>query len=223
MGAKRLAVCGLGWVCVCASVGGPALGGVHVNEVLGSTAAKDAEFIELHNTGLEAVDLSGWSIELWDSDEGATFGTRDADSPMKLGGTIDGGGYFLLANTRFSACWEVEPELRFRDDGIENSSYTLVLRDGFGEIVETIFVSDGGAGDRANIGGRAITPDALIESDGRHIPAGFARVGTVDGSRAYRLLEFSPVPMPGATPGMPNVVVEDDGDADEESGKTDGP
>lgn len=205
MGAGWAMVCGLG----CVGLGGPAAGGVIVNEVLGSTAAKDAEFIELHNTGAEAVDLSGWTIELWDSDEGPTFGTRDAETPLKLGGSIDGGGYFLLANRRFSDFWEIEPEMRFRDDGIENSSYTLALRDGFGEIVETIFVSDGGAGDRANIGGREITPDAVIVGDGRHIPAGFARVGDVGGERAYRLLEFSPVPMPGATPGMPNVLADE--------------
>jgi len=131
---------------------------------------------------------------------------------------IDGGGYFLIANKRFSEYWEVEPDLRMRDNGIENSSYTLVVKDGLGTIVETIFVTDGGAGDTANIGGREITPDAVIRAgdgaEGGFIPPGFARMdpGPVEGeeNRVYRLLEFSPKPAPSATPGEPNVVVDED-------------
>lgn len=177
---------------------------VYINEVLGSTEAEDTEFIELYNSGSRAVDLTGWTIELWDSDEGAVFGTPDGDSPIRLGGRIDGGGYFLLANHVFSESFDIEPDQRFRDNGIENSSYTIVLRDDLGEIIETIFVTDGGANDRANIAGREITPDATIRSQGRFIPPGFYRVPREDGEREYRLLEFSPRPAPSATPGKPN-------------------
>ena len=182
-------------------------GSVFVSEVLASTAARDCEFIELANTGREEIDLHGWSIELWDSDADKAFGTHDADSPIKLGGRIDAGGFFLLANGVFSEHYEIEPDQRLRDNAIENSSFTLVLRDDLGEIVETIFVTDGGVDDKPNVSGRVIRPDAEIRSaDGRFIPAGFARMpDDEDGGRVYRLLKFSPVPSPGAPPGRPNT------------------
>jgi len=184
-------------------------GGVFVNELLGSTASTDCEFIELHNTGSKEIDLTGWSIELWDSDADKAFGTADADSPIRLRGRIDAGGFFLLANTEFSKHYKIEPDQRFKDNGIENSSYTVVLKDNLGEIIETIFVSDGGEKDRANINGRAFEADAEIRAEGRFIPPGFARLPDVDGKRVYRLLKFSPVPAVGATPGKPNVMIKE--------------
>lgn len=179
-------------------------GPVYISELLGSTAAEDTEFIELHNPGSKEIDLTGWTIELWDSDEGAVFGTPDGDSPIRLRGRIDAGGYFLLANPEFVSVYGIEPDMPLRANAIENSSYTIVLKDQHGEILETIFVSDGDEGDKANIAGREITPDAVIKADGRFIPPGFARVPTEDGKREYRLLEFSPRPAPSATPGRTN-------------------
>lgn len=180
---------------------------VFVNELLASTASNDCEFIELRNTGSKEIDLQGWSIELWDSDADKAFGTHDADSPIRLRGRIDAGGYFLLANSVFSEHHTIEPDQRFKDNGIENSSFTLVLKDDLGEIVETIFVTDGGEGDKPNISGRVIRPDAEIRNtDGRYIPPGFARMpDDAEGQRVYRLLKFSPVPSPDATPGRPNA------------------
>jgi hypothetical protein len=179
-------------------------GPVYISELLGSTAAEDTEFIELHNPGSKEIDLTGWTIELWDSDEGAVFGTPDGDSPIRLRGKIDAGGYFLLANPEFVTVYGIEPDMPIRPNAIENSSYTIVLKDGHGEILETIFVSDGDENDTPNIAGREITPDAVIRADGRFIPPGFARVPTGDGTREYRLLEFSPRPTPSATPGRAN-------------------
>lgn len=183
--------------------------GVRVNELLGSTASEDCEFIELFNPGSKEVDLTGWSIELWDSDADKAFGTHDADSPIRLRGRIDAGGFFLLANAEFAEHYTIKPDQPMRANGIENSSYTLVLKDDLGEIVETIFVSDGDEGDKANINGRAFEPDAVIKGDGRNIPPGFARLPDADGKRVYRLLKFSPVPAPGATPGKPNKASAD--------------
>jgi hypothetical protein len=197
----------LGFVVIC--LAGVAPAGVHVSELLGSTAADDTEFIELHNPASEELDLTGWTIELWDSDAGPTFGTPDGDSPIRLRGRVDAGGFYLLANKEYARHFETEPDQAFGDNGIENSSYTLVLKDAYGEIVETIFVSDGGEGDRANVAGREIEPDAAIEAEGRFIPPGFARLPG-DGERDYFLLEFSPKPAPSATPGEANKTPADE-------------
>lgn len=179
---------------------------VSINEVLGSTAAEDCEFIELYNGGSKEIDLSGWSIELWDSDDDKSFGNHDADSPIKLRGRIDAGGYFLLANPEFADHYTVKPDQPIKNNAIENSSYTIVLRDDLGEVVEAIFVTDGGEDDKPNINGRVIKPHAVISAPGsRFIPPGFARVpGKTGGKPGYRLLKFSPVPSADATPGGPN-------------------
>ena len=196
-------------VCSVVVVSAGSRGAVYINELLGSTAADDTEFIELFNPGPAEVDLTGWTISLWDSDAGPVFGTPDGVSPIRLRGRIDAGGFFLLANKAFSAFYDIKPDQRFDNNGIENSSYTVVLKDRLGEIVETIFVTDGGEGDKANIAGRVITPDAVIKVEGRYIPPGFARETRPDGKRSYRVLEFSPRPAPSATPGRPNVFPED--------------
>ena len=206
-------------LCAVLCAGHEAHARIFVSELLASTASTDCEFIELRNTGSKEVDLKGWSIELWDSDADKAFGTHDADSPIKLAGRIDAGGTFLLANEEFGEHFEITPDQRLKNNAIENSSFTLVLRDDLGEIIETIFVSDGGADDKPNINGRVIEPDAEIRSpDGRYIPPGFARMpDDADGNRVYRLLKFSPVPSPGATPGRPNTEAGTPGQAKPEA------
>lgn len=180
--------------------------GITINEVLGSTTSSDTEFIELYNTGGSSVDLTGWSIELWDSDAGAAFGTSDGAAPYVINsGSIAAGGHFLLANALAEGAFGVLSSSgnQLPSNAIENSSYTMVLRDALSNVVETIFMTDGGAGDAANIAGALITPDVSFGPDGTFLPAGFYRVG--DGSSTIGLLEFSPIPAPSATPGAANI------------------
>ena len=46
--------------------------------------------------------------------------------------------------------------------------------------MDTVFVTDGGAGDAANIAGTTVTADDTVGPDGSFLPAGFRREG--DGS-----------------------------------------
>lgn len=173
-----------------------------INEVLGSTSGADSEFIELYNTGGGSVDLSNWSIELWDSDAGAQFGGSDGGSPFVINmGSIAAGGHFLISNALADSTYSVTGDMEL-PGSIENSSYTMVLRNAMGDLVNTIFVTDGGAGDAANIAGTFITPDLTFGPDGTFLPAGFYRVG--DGSDTLGLLEFGQ-PSPSATPGSANI------------------
>lgn len=174
------------------------------NEVLGSTTGTDSEFIELYNDGPFAVDLSNWSIELYDSDSGAQFGGLDGGSPFVIGsGIINAGEHFLLGNTQFANVYGITPDASLPANAIENSSYTMVLKNASGIVQETIFVWDGGASDQANIAGTPIAADFTIGPDGTNLPAGFYRVG--DGSNQFALLEFDPQPAPSATPGFQNI------------------
>ena len=177
--------------------------GVFINEILGSTTSTDSEFIELYNSGAAAVDLTGWSIELWDSDAGTAFGTADGASPYALSGSIPAGGFFLLANTTFGTYYSATPDLLLPENAIENSSYTAILKDASLATIDSVFVTDGGTGDAANDAGTLITPALTAGPDGTFLPAGFARIG--DGGTGVLILEFSPQPAPSATPGASNV------------------
>ncbi len=175
---------------------------VTINEVLGSTASTDSEFIELYNTTGGAIDLTGWSIELWDSDaDTAGFMGSDAGAPYALSGSIAAGGYFTLGNAQAQAFLGFTADITFGANSIENGSYTMILRDGMGDLVEAVFVTDNVA-DVANDGTNPITPDLTVGPDGTFLPAGFYRVG--DGSSTTAILEFDQAP-PSATPGAANL------------------
>jgi len=188
-------------IALLAAAGSIASADVVINEVLGSTSGADNEFIELYNTGGSAQSLAGWTIELWDSDAGSQFGGVDGGTPYALGGSIAAGGHWTIANMGAQSLYGFTADIN-QEISIENSSYTMVLRDDLANIINTIFVTDGGAGDAANIAGTFITPDLTFGPDGTFLPAGFYRVG--DGSNTLGLLEFGQ-PSASATPGAANI------------------
>ncbi len=174
---------------------------VVINEVLGSTTGDDTEYVELYNAGDAPEAIGGWTIELWDSDRGDGFGEADGASPFSVpaGTALEAGQYFLFANLAAADAFGVTPDVVL-DAGatIENSSYTIALRDGAGDVVNTVFVTDGGPEDTANLAGEMITADLAIGPEGEFLPAGFSRVP--DGADTLVALEFSPVPAPSGTP-----------------------
>lgn len=177
--------------------------GVLINEVLGSTTSTDSEFIELYNSGSQTVDLANWYIELWDSDTGSIPG-QDGGSPYVIpaGKSIAPGAYYLMANTTFSTYYTATPDQVIQENGIENSSYTIILKSAAGQTISSAFVVDADAGDYANDNGTPITPDVSIGPDGTYLPAGFFRCP--DAAVTVGLLEYTPQPAPSATPGAAN-------------------
>ncbi|MBL4810446.1 MAG: lamin tail domain-containing protein [Phycisphaerales bacterium] len=176
--------------------------GVTINEVLGSTSGADSEFIELYNTTGAAIDLTGWSIELWDSDaDTAGFGGSDGFGSVTLNGSIAAGSYFTLGNALSMATYSYSADQIMGANSIENGSWTMILRDSTSAIIESFFMRDNIA-DVANIAAAPITPDFTFGPDGSFLPAGFYRIG--DGSANLGLLEFGQ-PSPSATPGSANI------------------
>ncbi len=175
---------------------GSASAQVVVNEVLGSTTGPDSEFIELYNTGSTAIDIGGWQLVLYESGDqtASNFGSTDGASPYVIpnGTFINAGGYYLFANDLARTSYGLtDPEVDFAlpANAIENSSYTLVLEDDDGNLVEAIFVTDGsrdGSNDAANRAGTAIMPSIpTVGPDGSFLPAGFLRdAETTDGNLA---------------------------------------
>ncbi len=178
-----------------------------INEVLGSTVGTDAEFIELYNSGPAPVAIGGWQIELWDSDVGSSYGGSDGGAPYTItaGAVLNPGDYYVLANDTFNTYYDSSvKDQSIQENGIENSSYTIILTSSpGGPIVDSAFVTDGGAGDSANRAGAPILPSLTVGPDGTFLPAGFYRFG--DGGPTANLLEFQPQPSASATPGGPNI------------------
>lgn len=185
------------WMCVVSAlfcflaVNLPAQGGtLLINEVLGSTTGDDWEFIELFNPGTSALDLSGYSVELWDSDLGSTFGGADGAAPYIIPGgkSIAAGGYYLFANSLAATNFGVTADQSLPLNAIENSSYTVVLKDAAGNRLNSVLVRDS-VGDLANVAGTLVTPDLTVGPDGTFLPAGFNR--TSDGGSTVVIQNFN--------------------------------
>jgi len=182
---------------------------VLISEILGSTSGADWEFIEIVNTGAAPVDISGWTVELWDSDTGAQFGSSDAGSPYAVPGgtTLAPNAVFTFGNGGAQFGYPFTPDVSIADNSVENSSYTAILKDAGLSSVDSVFVTEGDAGDAANDNGSLITPNLTVGPDGTFLPAGFART---DVSGGFAILEFDngdrvPFTLVGGTPGVNQI------------------
>lgn len=182
---------------------------VVISEILGSTTGTDWEFIEIVNMGGSAVDLTGWQVELWDSDAGASFGGSDGGQPYVIsGGSIAAGGTFVLANNSATTGYgSFTPDEVIQENAVENSSFTAVLADAGLTMIDSVFVTDGGAGDAANRAGSIFTANLTVGPDGTFLPAGFARTDLGGG---YVILEFDHdnrdgFTLLGGTPGVNQI------------------
>lgn len=72
-----------------------AAGGVVINEVawMGTAASASDEWVELHNAGQNAVDLSGWTISFFKP------ATTTPSKVIALSGSIPAGGFYLIERT----------------------------------------------------------------------------------------------------------------------------
>jgi len=189
---------------------GAAHADVVISEILGSTTGSDWEFIEIVNTGNAAVDITGWSIELWDSDDGS-IGGADGASPYFVSGTVvlGAGQTYVWSNDLATTGYGTfVPDVTIGSNSIENSSYTAILADAASNMMDSVFVTDGGAGDAANRAGTLITANLTVGPDGSFLPAGFART---DLSGGAVLLDFNHdnrdgVTLTGGTPGINQII-----------------
>jgi MYXO-CTERM domain-containing protein len=196
---------------VVAGLGAAASADVVISEILGSTSGSDWEYVELVNLGPAPVDITGWALELWDSDAGAGFGGADGGSPYGIaGGLLNPGDTFVIGNSLAMNGYP-QPPYRFdnawADNSVENSSYTAILVDAGDSVIDSVFVTDGGDGDAANRNGIVLTPDMTVGPDGTFLPAGFARTDTVGG---HAILFFDTAlladgTIEGGTPGINQI------------------
>ena len=109
-----------------------------INEVAwaGTTANSADEWIEIHNAGSSAIDLSGWVL------------TDSGDVEIALSGTIAASGFFLLERTDDSTVANVAADQIYTGN-LSNNGESLKLLDPSGGTIDTANIGGGGwpAGD----------------------------------------------------------------------------
>lgn len=107
-------------------------GAVLIHEVAwaGTDASANDEWIELHNPGVEEIDLDGWRL----SDGG--------DISILLAGVLSPNGYFLLERSDDTTVADVAADLVYTG-ALSNTGEILILRDPAGKAIDTAN-SDGG-------------------------------------------------------------------------------
>ncbi|HEX6373131.1 MAG TPA: lamin tail domain-containing protein [Longimicrobium sp.] len=103
-----------------------------INEVMADpNAVTDAngEWLEVHNTGLAAVDLQGWTL------------ASNNDSPQTISSSVSvpAGGYVVLArNGTYSTNGGVNEHYTYAIINLANTSDWVALRDGTGASVDSV-------------------------------------------------------------------------------------
>ncbi len=95
---------------------------------MGTSASAADEWIELYNPGSQAIDLSGWVIEI------------AGDNALVLQGTIAAGDYYLIERTDDTAISDVTAHLTtsFGRYGLSNDGEELLLKNQQGSIIDRI-------------------------------------------------------------------------------------
>src|SRR4051794_16220147 len=106
----------------------PAFAGLLINEVVYRTAGDDAEWVEICNSGPDAVDLTGYVLQ------GATGTTWSQVYDADLSGTVAVGDYLLIGSGApvFSAAFS--PAL----GNVSSDTDGIRLVDGTGIVVDTL-------------------------------------------------------------------------------------
>jgi hypothetical protein len=99
-----------------------------INEIawMGTSVSANDEWIEVYNTGGDAVSLSGWFLK-----------ARDGDPTIALSGEIPAGGYFLLERTDDESVPGISAGIIYTG-GLGNAGETLELFDAGGLVVDSI-------------------------------------------------------------------------------------
>lgn len=122
-----------------------AYGAVEISEVawMGSVASSNDEWIELRNTGTNAVDLSGY-----------TLSSGNGSVHVTISGSISGLGYFLLERTDDSTVPTVAAD-QIYVGSLTNAGDSLTLKNASGGVIDVIQ----GGENWGNIGGDNVTKD----------------------------------------------------------------
>ena len=150
-----------------------------INEVLAShIGTDDTEFIEI--SGTARASLEGLSLIVVESDAGTSNGQIDRRIDFTSSDLIKENGFYLIGNPNgLAQNYGILPDFIIGDNFLENSSLTIALVEtaslagsgvaGAEVVIDTVAITDGGAGDSFFFNAPVIGPD------GSFFPAGVRR------------------------------------------------
>jgi hypothetical protein len=168
-------------------------GAVWINEIAwaGTHASSSDEWIELHNPGLERVDLDGWVL------------TDEGDLRLTLSGSIEAGGFYLLERSDDRTVSDLAADVIYSGT-LSNDGESLVLLDPSGSVIDQANASGhrwrhGDADRHASMERRGLTSWGTFT--GYFGNGHDANGGTIRGTpRSVNSLSF-PTPTPTSIPG----------------------
>lgn len=138
---------------------------LHYNPASSQGSDAQYEFLELHNPGDLAVDLSGWSVT-----EGLDFVFPDST-------WISPGGFLVLTTAPLTYAGLGYPVLDWGTGGLNNSGELLALRGPDGAVVESVEFSDTGDWDSAPDGQGPSLERLHLDMDAHQPQAWSASIG----------------------------------------------
>lgn len=121
--------------------GGASSVGVVINEIawMGTAASTNDEWIELHNTTSQSIDLTGWTLR-----------SKDGTPSITLSGTVGPMGFYLIERTSDQTISDLSAD-QIYTGALGNGGEGLELRDNSGNLKDSAGFSSGWpAGDNAN-------------------------------------------------------------------------
>ena len=158
---------------------------VLINEVAwaGTHASSNDEWIELHNSGSEEIDLTGWIL------------TDEGDIDIALSGTIAEHGFFLLERSADSVVSDIAADQLY-NGVLKNNGETLSLKDPSGGVIDS--ANSDGDGWPA---GRSSPRASMERRGGKDLPSNWASFNGFHG----RGHDADGAPVPGTPRGVNSV------------------
>ena len=179
-----------------------------VNEYLANgDGGSGAEYVELFNGGAAAVDLSGYTVEVYQANSNFGAGTLANSIPI-ASGSIPSNGFFTIGNQFVDAVYGATPDQVVTDLDLNRFDVSIVLVDDSDEVVFTALYFDSANETTvaANRAGDLIPADVSFSDAGGFMRSGFYL--TTDGGPEAGSLEFvdTATVAPSATPTLSNLT-----------------
>jgi len=175
-----------------------------INEIQTDAAgAGGPDFIELYNGSSAAIDLSGYSVQAYQSSPDSGLGTESINVTLPNGTTIAPGGFYLIGGDDVTSIYGATPDLSVPDFDINDSDVSVSLVDPISTPVYTVLLEQGGT--IPNIAGTQVVSDLNPGVDsGGFGPSGYYLL--TDGGTEAATFSFTAndSPAPEGTPGRSN-------------------
>ncbi len=184
-----------------------------INEVLAdASGAGGPDFVEIHNAGVDPVDISGYKVVSYLADPNFSAGQLDESIVIPAATILPAGGFYLIGASNagepdsVGQVYGVTPDLIVPDFNLDDFDVSISLLDASDNRIFTALIEDTDFDAFANIAGVLVPADIAPGPDAGFGPAGYYLL--TDGGQEAGFIEFvaNTAQAPSATPGVTNVL-----------------